>query len=255
MERFFLRETTERSMCCENVSCGFCCVQASLDVLGVMGTSSGALSGSLYCAGYRPAEVAHELCQTPPIQIVRPNFCFWKGFFLLDDVVDRLRDLLPATFEALEKPFAVGVVNAKGEHEILDSGPLPEAVAASAAIPILFAPVTIPDNASSPFRDGGFRDRIGLQIWRQQRRKTYLQEDAPPAIVHLIGRSTPLSGSDDIRRFRERRVFVVHTQRSQRNFFSLGDYQREMTHTCDGLTPSVDKIASKVHKHIIYYAS
>lgn len=38
----------------------------------------------------------------------------------------------------------VGVVNSKGEYMVIDSGPLPEAVAASAAIPVLFQSVNIP---------------------------------------------------------------------------------------------------------------
>jgi predicted acylesterase/phospholipase RssA len=38
----------------------------------------------------------------------------------------------------------VGVVTADGEHKLIDSGPLPEAVAASAAIPVIFESVEIP---------------------------------------------------------------------------------------------------------------
>ena len=34
---------------------------AGLEVQGVCGTSSGALAGSLYCAGYSPAQVGREL--------------------------------------------------------------------------------------------------------------------------------------------------------------------------------------------------
>lgn len=109
----------------------------------------------------------------------------------LDGVVERLRDLLPPTFEDLQTEFAglcekgsvlqllhkcpqcsdilvslsllyqrsksdykyrllcclpaVGVVSAEtGQHLLIDSGPLPEAVAASAAIPWLFQAVDIP---------------------------------------------------------------------------------------------------------------
>lgn len=38
----------------------------------------------------------------------------------------------------------MGVVTAEGEHLLIDSGPLPEAVAASAAIPIIFQAVDVP---------------------------------------------------------------------------------------------------------------
>ena len=69
----------------------------------------------------------------------------WKGGVLtLDPVVERLRQLLPATFEELPVPLAVGVVDQSGKHVLIRSGPLPEAVAASAAIPMIFSAVDIP---------------------------------------------------------------------------------------------------------------
>ncbi len=40
--------------------------------------------------------------------------------------------------------FAVGVVDSEGQYRLIDSGPLPEAVAASAAIPFIFEPVDVP---------------------------------------------------------------------------------------------------------------
>ena len=119
--------------------------QAGLKVAGVMGTSAGALAGSLYCAGYTPRQVAAELSRDPPIQLLNASRAPWQGGLLsLDPVIERLRDLLPPNFEDLEREFAVGVVDAQGRHMIIDRGPLPEAVAASAAIPMVFESVNIP---------------------------------------------------------------------------------------------------------------
>lgn len=56
----------------------------------------------------------------------------------------RLSELLPPTFEELHRDFAVGVVTADGEHVLVDQGPLPQAVAASAAIPFIFSSVDVP---------------------------------------------------------------------------------------------------------------
>ncbi len=90
-------------------------------------------------------QVAAELARVAPIQLLRPNMQPWKGGVLsLDPVVERLRQLLPATFEELPVPLAVGVVDQTGKHVLIKSGPLPEAVAASAAIPMMFAAVDIP---------------------------------------------------------------------------------------------------------------
>ena len=77
--------------------------------------------------------------------MLRPNLQPWKGGVLsLDPTVERLRQLLPATFEELPIPLAVGVVDKTGKHTLVRSGPLPEAVAASAAIPMIFAAVDVP---------------------------------------------------------------------------------------------------------------
>ncbi len=90
------------------------------------------------------AQVAHHLSAVPPIQLLRPSLTPWRGGLLtLDAVVQRLRELLPPTFEELGHDFAVGVVREDGVHELIDAGPLPEAVAASAAIPVIFANVRV----------------------------------------------------------------------------------------------------------------
>ena len=190
-----------------------------------MGTSAGALAGSLYSAGYTPRQVAAELSRDPPLCLLRPSTAPWQGGLLsLDPVVERLRGLLPPTFEELEREFAVGVVDAQGRHVLIDSGPLPEAVAASAAIPYLFESVFIPgktiswnalmyDRVSAPagpffarsvgggsrkelFKDGGVVDRIGLKAWRDRRRMQHAaafgkQQGSgrlPTCLVHVIQR-------------------------------------------------------------------
>jgi hypothetical protein len=90
-------------------------------------------------------QVAQHLRASPPIALLKPCWTPWRGGLLsLDAVVDRLSKLLPPTFEELERDFAVGVVTGDGEHVLIDSGPLPEAVAASAAIPFIFSSVDVP---------------------------------------------------------------------------------------------------------------
>jgi predicted acylesterase/phospholipase RssA len=97
------------------------------------------------------AQVASFLSEQAPIQLLQPCFEPWRGGLLsLDGVVARLSELLPPTFEELQRDFAVGVVTADGQHLLVDQGPLPQAVAASAAIPFLFSSVDVP---------GGFGDQ------------------------------------------------------------------------------------------------
>ena len=57
----------------------------------------------------------------------------------------RLRLLpLQTPLETIWRLAQVGVIDAAGQHQTISSGPLPAAVAASAAIPCIFSPVSIP---------------------------------------------------------------------------------------------------------------
>ncbi len=111
-----------------------------------------------------------------------------------------------------------------GKHHVIDSGPLPEAVAASAAIPVLFKGVNIPGETErergvdqrgaclhaflaplpstlsalagrerdNPFKDGGVVDRVGVSAWRDRRRRQLAAGEkrgvVPPALLHVIYR-------------------------------------------------------------------
>ena len=198
-------------------------------------------------------QVAAELNRVRPVQIVRPCFQPWRGGVLsLHKVVERLQSILPPTFEELDKAcpvrpagarllpgavgpdwrhrllqaFAVGVVSSTGQYKLVSSGALPQAVAASIAIPFIFAGVDVPGEprrqlapsslagpwhpcdqawragqAGNPHKDGGMVDRVGLTAWR---RLLESQADAQPArvrpsVVHLITRSSRFSGIDDAR--------------------------------------------------------
>lgn len=71
--------------------------------------------------GYSP--IAHRHCASP--ESLHGKVCCHSAFVHLQE-------------------FAVGVVSADGRYRLIDSGPLPEAVAASAAIPYIFEPLQIP---------------------------------------------------------------------------------------------------------------
>ena len=95
-------------------------------------------------------QVAAILAMDVPINLLRCSSQPWKGGVLsLSGVVKRLKQFLPARFEDLDRDFAVGVVSSEGKHMLIDKGPLAEAVAASAAIPLVFQGVELPGMASS----------------------------------------------------------------------------------------------------------
>jgi predicted acylesterase/phospholipase RssA len=174
--------------------CGFlqAVEDAGLEVRGVMGTSSGALVGSLFAAGFSPKEILDEFACLAPIERIQFSKEPWRGVFDLSPAIRRLRELVPERFEDLGIDFGVGVVSSKGKsYDIIHSGSLAEAVVASAAVPVLFNPVSIPGKAEE-FIDGGIRARVGLEAWRSMERQHN------PAVVHVVGRSSPFSGSSAV---------------------------------------------------------
>ncbi len=231
---------------------------SGLPVRGVMGTSAGALIGSMYSAGYTPREIAAEFSRLPPIKRLRPSFVPWVdgGMLRLDPVVAALRDLLPPRFEDLNLDFACAVVDRGLRHRLIHSGAcLSEAVAASAAVPVVFAPVSIPGVPNGPFLDGGIRDRIGLNLWRQHR---YPLDDgrqhesrqhaaaAAPAVVHLIGRSSPFSGNDDVSDWPNqpgaRHAVVVSSPRSGASLWDMRGFQGQFEEAHARALPALEQL-------------
>ncbi len=190
--------------------------EGTFSVDGICGTSSGAMVGALWAAGWPAHRIADELGGAPPMRWMKMSWTPWRGLFGMDRVISHLGRLLPDRIEDLSVPFGVGVVGPDGKATLLTEGPLAAAVAASCAMPIVFAPVQLP---GGPHHDGGAVDRIGLDAWRAWR-------GIRPTIVHLVQRSAgPESAPlpEDVR--------VVHSERSRASFFSLGDLYGQLEET------------------------
>ena len=176
---------------------------------GITGTSSGALVGALWSAGLSSHDLEKLLTGLPPWRLLRLNPQPWRGLLHTAAFADFLRPHLPATFADLPRPLAVGVVDARGQHQLLTSGPLVAAVVASCAMPHVFAAVPVAD---ALFADGGAADRLALGPWRQAR-------PGRRAIAHQVQRSAgvdlPLDLTD---------VTLIRTPRSGASFLSLGDF-------------------------------
>jgi predicted acylesterase/phospholipase RssA len=182
-----------------------------VEVGAVVGTSSGALVGALWAAGLSPSAIAEELGAKAPIRSIGFHSRPWQGLFSMKRVIARLRELLPPRFDDLPRPLAVGVALRSGEHRLLHQGDLPEAVAASCAIPHVFAPVRI---ETTPYVDGGAVDRLGLDGWKQWR-------PGRSVLVHWVERSAGRDPSTPT-------VPLVRSQRSGASFFSLGPFRDQV---------------------------
>jgi len=186
-----------------------------LPVAALCGTSSGALAGSLWLAGLSAAEVFEELCRRPPLGWVRPSRRPWRGLFGLQRVMAELERHLPASFEGLGRPLGAGV--ARGDEPVLlTSGSLPDAVAASCAVPYLFQPVR---RGGEVLRDGGVVDRTALTAWRRHR-------PGRPVVMHLLdssrGAEHPVVPDG---------VCLVRSPASGASLWSLGDAEARFAHT------------------------
>ena len=189
-------------------------IEASgLEVQGVCGTSSGALIGSMWASGMSLDAIRAELTTEPPARMIQGHWRLWRGLFIFDRVLVRLKELLPPRFEDLDRPFGVGVRGPGKRHVLLTSGALPEAVAASCAIPFVFAPVCV-DGVY--YQDGGAVDRYGIAPWMAFR------GDVVP-VVHRVEASLGREGEGALDG-----LTVAHTPRSGASFWNLGDVQGQI---------------------------
>lgn len=203
--------------------------EARVRVDGICGVSSGALAGALWSAGHPAARVAEILSESAPLRHVRPNWRFWRGAFDLDPMIRTLRTLLPARFEDLDRPFAVGVMDRARTAHLLSSGPLPEAVAASCAVPGLFAPVLV-DGVE--WRDGGFADRTFLGAWRWRRPEK-------PVLLHLVEARNRATVLPDLPH-----VTIVHSARSGARLWNLGDFAGQLRETRDRALAAISSLGT-----------
>jgi NTE family protein len=155
-------------------------VLEGLDELGVRpsviaGTSMGALLGAAYASGMTGAEIGAYVVDTFRI---RSEFIgrLWRsrpkrfkdvsigiGQYDLERVLEAfLPETLPKTFDALRVPLRVVATDYyAAEQSILESGDLIPALAASAAVPMLFRPVRI---GGRVMLDGGISNPVPFDL-------------------------------------------------------------------------------------------
>lgn len=129
----------------------------------VSGTSMGAIVGALYAKGMKPREMMDLLSSKSFLQMFRFKASL-SGLLEMSYLKEVMSKHLPETFEELEIPFFAAATNlTRYELRIFYSGPLYEAVVASASIPVLFAPVEID---GEKYVDGGVIDNLPVEVCR-----------------------------------------------------------------------------------------
>lgn len=132
------------------------------EVVGVSGSSMGALVGGLHAAGKLDdfAAWARTLTQRAMLRLLDPSISA-AGIFRAEKLLDAVRDILgEATIEALPIPYtAVATDLIAGKSVWLQRGPLDAAIRASIAIPGLIAPHVLGDRLLA---DGGILDPLPM---------------------------------------------------------------------------------------------
>lgn len=132
----------------------------------VVGTSVGAVIGAAYASGMPVSEISRLFRTVSWLRLGRPTWGNRLSLLNIELFEEFLRTNLPVeTFEQLQKPFAAVACDVlSGERVVLQHGPLPRALCASAAIPGLFPPVELDGRL---LIDGGVIDNLPVSLARE----------------------------------------------------------------------------------------
>jgi NTE family protein len=133
----------------------------------IAGTSAGAIAGSLYAAGKTPQEIEAVVTNLRLQQLLTRDRT-GTGFFSTDGIHRVIETEIGKTTRIEELPLkfiAMAVDMDSGEEIAFDSGPVADAVCASAAFPGLFAPVQIDGHG---YFDGGVINSVPFDVVRRR---------------------------------------------------------------------------------------
>ncbi len=170
----------------------------------VAGTSSGAIVGAFYCAGWAPRRILAELQQTNIPRLLRPAFTgfgLWapsrlSGAFglLRHEAAEALfaRHLgTGVRFEDLQIPLTIGTTDLyTGEAVFYSSGPLLRPLLGATAVPVIYQPVA---HDGRLLVDGGLLNNLPVEA---------LTDGPNPCPVVIGSHTNPIDVSNQPRTFR-----------------------------------------------------
>lgn len=125
----------------------------------ITGSSAGALVGGCYASGCSAEEVKQQLFSLQRSDFWDPGFGLGllKGQLFREQLAQFCK---VSTVEACKIPLKLSAYNMSTKQtDVIASGSISDAIAASCAFPVLFQPVAI---ANARYLDGGIQDRPGL---------------------------------------------------------------------------------------------
>ncbi|MFZ6009977.1 MAG: patatin-like phospholipase family protein [Bacteroidota bacterium] len=130
------------------------------------GTSAGAITGSLYCYGYKPDEILDIIAGTSFFKSLRPAWT-WTGLLTLDGLRALLLKYIPENdFNALKIPLTIAATEIqRGKPDYFTTGELVPAIMASSCVPAVFNPVQFNGGL---YIDGGILDNLPVKAIRDK---------------------------------------------------------------------------------------
>jgi NTE family protein len=132
-----------------------------IPIAHISGTSSGAITGVFYAAGYSPDEILELIIKSKVTRLLRPAIS--KLGFLKIDLLKKLFDehLPVKNFEELKIPVTISATLLKdAQTHYFSSGPISSPLLAASCVPILFKPVDVNGNF---YIDGGIVNNLPVE--------------------------------------------------------------------------------------------
>lgn len=155
-----------------------------IPITAVAGVSMGGLIGALYCTGFT-GEMIEEV-----VRVIRRNDWIDFSFSRMGMVRGRkLEDLIQMLtrgnhFEQCSPPLRVAAVDIeRGVEEVLDSGPLVDAIRATVSVPGIFSPVEI---GGKLLVDGGIINRVPTHLARRVPHSVVVAVDVGVELVSSV---------------------------------------------------------------------
>ena len=148
--------------------------EQGLEIVGISGTSGGAIVATAVAAGLDDDVIINAMLKDLPLYGMRPSF---KGGFLSTICIERLAEKLCPDYKLIEQlPLPTWVCATDmltGQPIYFGHGPLGKLVAASCAVPIIFAPILYHDYL---LVDGGLTaivPIVPLQAYKAEKKVPY----------------------------------------------------------------------------------
>ena len=136
-------------------------LELNIPIKVISGTSSGAIAGAFYAAGFQPKEVLGIIKQVNVVRLLRPAFS-WYGLMNLDEVEKVITKYLgDLSFEDLKTELIITATDInQGNVVYFTSGKIIKPLIASCSVPLVYKPIEYQNHV---LLDGGLLNNMPVE--------------------------------------------------------------------------------------------